>query len=164
MQLASFRTCKLLFSINSEPFLLTKHLRERDLTVCPQHLLIAHAAHFLVCCRINICVRCKDMITDILLNSLLEKQFADAVTEHTEDGFERFTEDLRQEVSGVFALQIATVKENGFVNEVILRRTAVQLVVVLHLAPRRVIQPNGMTAFFLCFYGVHPLQKQKAPK
>ena len=103
-QLASFRACKLLFSVCSEPFLLAQNLRERDLTVCPQHLLIAHAAHFLVCCRINICVRCKDMITDILLNSLLEKQFADAVTEHTEDGFERFTEDLRQEVSGVFAL------------------------------------------------------------
>ena len=50
------------------------------------------------------------MITDILLNSLLEKQFADAVTEHTEDGFERFTKDLRQEVSGIFALQIAAVK------------------------------------------------------
>ena len=99
MQLASFRTCKLLFSINSEPFLLTKHLRERDLTVRPQHLLIAHTAHFLVCCRVNIRVRRKDMITNILLDSLLEKQLADAVTEHTEDGFERFSEDFRQEVS-----------------------------------------------------------------
>ena len=104
------------------------------------------------------------MITDILLNSLLEKQFADAVTEHTEDGFERFAKDLRQEVPGILTLQIAAIELNCFVNEVILRRTAVQLVVVLHLAPRRVIQPNGMTAFFLRFYGVHPLQKQKAPK
>ena len=62
-------------------------------------------------------------------------------------------------LSLVLTLQITAVKENGFVNEVILRRTAVQLVVVLHLAPRRVIQPDGMTAFFLRFYGVHPLQK-----
>ena len=99
------------------------------------------------------------MIADVLLNSLLQKQFADSIPEHTEDGFERFSKDFRQEVSGVLALQIAAVKENGFINEVILRRTAVQLVVVLHLAPRRVIQPNGMAAFFLCFYGVHPLQK-----
>ena len=99
------------------------------------------------------------MIADVLLDSLLEKQLADAVSEHTEDGFERFTKDLWQKVSGILALQIAAVKENGFINEVILRRTAVQLVVVLHLAPRRVIQPNGMTAFFLRFYGVHPLQK-----
>ena len=34
--------------------LLPKHLWERDLAVRPQHLLIAHTAHFLVCCRINI--------------------------------------------------------------------------------------------------------------
>ena len=99
------------------------------------------------------------MIADVLLDCLLEKQLADAVPEHTEDGFERFSKDLRQEVSGVFTLQIATVELNCFVNEVILRRAAVQLVVVLHLAPRRVIQPDGMTAFFLRFYGVHPLQK-----
>ena len=104
------------------------------------------------------------MITDILLDRLLEKQLADAVTKHTEDGFECFSEDFRQEVSSIFALQIAAIKLNCFVNEVILRRATVQLVVVLHLAPRRVIQPNGMAAFFLCFYGVHPLQKQKAPK
>ena len=50
------------------------------------------------------------MITDVLLDSLLQKQLADAVPEHTEDGFERFSEDLRQEVSGIFALQIAAVK------------------------------------------------------
>ena len=99
------------------------------------------------------------MIADVLLDSLLEKQLANAVTEHTEAGFERFTKDLRQEVSGVFTLQIATVELNCFVNEVILRCAAVQLVVVLHLAPRRVIQSDGMTAFFLRFYGVHPLQK-----
>ena len=104
------------------------------------------------------------MIADILLDSLLEKQLADAITEHTEDGFERFSKDFRQEVACIFTLQIAAIELNCFVNEVILCRAAVQLVVVLHLAPRRVIQPDGMTAFFLCFYGVHPLQKQKAPK
>ena len=99
------------------------------------------------------------MIADVLLDRLLEKQLADAVPEHTEDGFERFAKDLGQEVSGIIALQIAAIELNCFVNEVILRRATVQLVVVLHLAPRRVIQPNGMAAFFLCFYGVHSLQK-----
>ena len=102
------------------------------------------------------------MIADILLDCLLEKQLADAVPEHTEDGFERFTKDLWQKVSGILALQITAVKENGFVNEVILRRTAVQLVVVLHLAPRRVIQPNRMSAFFLCFDCYHPQKKKSA--
>ena len=99
------------------------------------------------------------MIADVLLDSLLQKQLADTIPEHTEDCLQRFTKDFRQEVSGVFTLQIATVELNCFANEVILRRATVQLVVVLHLAPRRVIQPNGMTAFFLRFYGVHPLQK-----
>ena len=99
------------------------------------------------------------MIADVLLDGLLEKQLADAVPEHTEDGFERFSKDFRQEVSGVFTLQIATVELNCFVNEVILRCAAVQLVVVLHLAPCCIVQPDGMTAFFLRFYGVHPLQK-----
>ena len=84
-QRASFQTCKLLFSVSSEPFLLTKHLRERDLTVRLQYLLITHAAHFLVCCRVNIRVRRKDVIADVLLDSLSQKQFADAVTEHIED-------------------------------------------------------------------------------
>ena len=104
------------------------------------------------------------MIADVLFNGLLQKQLADAIPEHTEDGFQRFTKDLGQEVSGVLALQIAAIELNCFVNEVILRRATVQLVVVLHLAPCRVIQPNGMTAFFLCFYGVHPLQKTKSAK
>ena len=144
--------------------LLPKHLWERDLAVRPQHLLIAFSAHLLVRLRVDICVRRENMIADVLLDSLLQKQLADTIPEHTEDCLQRFTEDLRQEISGIFTLQITAVKENGFVNEVILRRAAVQLVVVLHLAPRRVVQPNGMTAFFLCFYGVHPLQKQKAPK
>ena len=44
------------------------------------------------------------MIADVLLNSLLQKQFADSISEHTENGFERFTKDLRQKVSGVLAL------------------------------------------------------------
>ena len=48
--------------------------------------------------------------TQSRLCCLFEKQLADAVTKHTEDGFERFSEDLRQEVSGIFALQIAAVK------------------------------------------------------
>ena len=90
--------------MKSEPFLLPKHLRKRDLAVCPQHLLIAHAAHFLVCCRVNIRVRSEDMIANVLLDCLLEQELPHAVAEHTEDGFERFTKDLRQEVSGVFAL------------------------------------------------------------
>ena len=109
-QLASFRVCKLPFAATSEPFLLTEHLRERDLTVRSQHLLITHAAHFLVRFCVNIRIRCNDMIANILLNSLLQKQFADSISEHTEDGFERFSEDLRQKVSGIFALQIAAVK------------------------------------------------------
>ena len=37
----------------------------------------------------------EDVIADILLDSLFEKQLADPVPEHTEDGFERFTEDFR---------------------------------------------------------------------
>ena len=104
------------------------------------------------------------MVADVLLDGLLQKQLANAIPKHTEDGFERFSKDFRQKVSGILTLQIAAIELNCFVNEVILRRAAVQLVVVLHLAPCRVIQPNGMAAFFLCFYGVHPLQKQKAPK
>jgi len=37
------------------------------------------------------------MIAYILLNSLLQKQFADSISEHAEDGFKRFSKDLRQE-------------------------------------------------------------------
>ena len=44
------------------------------------------------------------MIADVLLDSLLEKQLANAVTEHTKDRFERFSEDFRQKISGVLAL------------------------------------------------------------
>ena len=50
------------------------------------------------------------MVAYVLLDRLLEQQLADAVTEHTQDGFQRFTKDLRQEVSSVFTLQIAAVK------------------------------------------------------
>ena len=99
------------------------------------------------------------MIANILLDRLLEQQLADAIPEHTEDGFERFSKDFRQEVACIFTLQIAAIELNCFVNEVILRCAAVQLVVVLHLAPCCIVQPDGMTAFFLCFYGVHLLQK-----
>ena len=70
--------------------MLTQNLWKRDLTVCPQHLLIAHTAHFLVCCRVNIRVRRKDVIADVLLDSLFQKQFADAVTKHTEDTAAQF--------------------------------------------------------------------------
>ena len=41
------------------------------------------------------------MVADVLFNGLLQKQLADAIPEHTEDGFQRFTKDLGQEVSGV---------------------------------------------------------------
>ena len=75
--------------------MLTQNLWKRDLTVCPQHLLIAFSAHLLVRLRVNIRVRSEDVIADILLDSLFEKQLADPVPEHTEDGFERFTEDFR---------------------------------------------------------------------
>ena len=136
--------------------MLPKHLWERDLAVRPQHLLIAFSAHLLVRLRVDICVRSKDMIADILLNGLLQKQLANAVPKHTEDGFERFTKDLWQKVSGILALQITAVEQNCSVNEVILRRAAVQLVMVLHLAPCCVIQPDGMPAFLICFDRDHP--------
>ena len=42
--------------------MLAQNLRERDLTVRPQHLLIARAAHFLICCRIDIRVRRKNTL------------------------------------------------------------------------------------------------------
>ena len=129
------------------------------MTIRSQYLLIAHAAHLLVRLRVNIRVRSKNMIADVLLDRLFQKQLANAVTEHTKDRFERFSEDLRQEVACIFTLQIAAIELNCFVNEVILRCAAVQLVVVLHLAPCCIVQPDGMTAFFLCFYGVHLLQK-----
>ena len=75
------------------------------------------------------------MIADVLLNSLLQKQLADAVTKHTENGFERFSEDLWQEVSGIFALQIAAVKQNCFCYEFVLRAASVAFVVFLHPLP-----------------------------
>ena len=52
------------------------------------------------------------MIADVLLDSLLQKQLADTIPEHTEDCLQRFTKDLRQEVSGILALQIAAVELN----------------------------------------------------
>ena len=75
--------------------MLPKHLRKRDLTVRPQHLLIAFPTHLLICLRIDIRVRSKDMIADVLLDSLLQKQLADTIPEHTEDCLQRFTEDFR---------------------------------------------------------------------
>ena len=75
--------------------LLPKHLWERDLAVRPQHLLIAFSAHLLVGLCVDVRVRSKDVIADVLLDSLLQKQLADAIPEHAEDGFERFAEDLR---------------------------------------------------------------------
>ena len=56
---------------------------------------------------------------------LLQKQLADAIPEHTEDGFERFAKDFRQEVSGILALQIATVEQNRFFDELALAVTSV---------------------------------------
>ena len=77
------------------PAFLPKHLWERDLAVRPQHLLIAFSAHLLVGLCVDVRVRSKDVIADVLLDSLLQKQLADAIPEHAEDGFERFAEDLR---------------------------------------------------------------------
>ena len=132
--------------------MLTQNLRERDLSICPQYLLIAHTAHFLVCCRVNIRVRRKDVIADVLLDSLFQKQFADAVTKHTEDSFQRFSEDFRQEVSGVFALQITAVEQNCFCNEFVLRAAPITFVVFLHPLPYSIFHPNCMTASFFCFH------------
>ena len=92
------------------------------------------------------------MITDILLNSLLEKQLADAVTKHTEDGFERFAEDFRQEVSGIFALQIAAVEQNCLCNELVLCAASVAFVVFLHPLPNRIFHPDCVAASFFCFH------------
>ena len=65
------------------------------------------------------------MIADVLLDSLLQKQLADTITEHTEDGLQRFTKDLRQEVPSILALQIATVEQNRFFDELALAVTSV---------------------------------------
>ena len=73
--------------------------------------------------------------TQSRLCCLFEKQLADAVTKHTEDGFERFSEDLRQEVSGIFALQITAVKHDCFCNEFVLRAASIAFVVFLHPLP-----------------------------
>ena len=132
--------------------MLPQNLRERDLSICPQYLLIAHAAHFLICCRIDIRVRRKDVIADVLLDRLFQKQLADAVTEHAEDGFERFAEDFWQEVSGIFALQIAAVEQNRFSNEFILCAASVLFILLLHLLPNRIFHPNGVAASSFCFH------------
>ena len=92
------------------------------------------------------------MIADVLLDSLFQKQFADAVTKHTEDSFQRFSEDFRQEVSGIFALQIAAVKQNCFCNEFVLRAASVAFVVFLNPLPYGIFHPNCMTASFFCFH------------
>ena len=65
------------------------------------------------------------MIADVLLDSLLQKQLADTIPEHTEDCLQRFTKDLRQEVSGILALQIAAVEQNRFFDELALAVTSV---------------------------------------
>ena len=93
------------------------------------------------------------MIANILFHRLLEKQLANAVTEHTKDGFQRFTEDFRQEVSSVFALQIAAVKHDCFCNELVLRATYVTFVVFLHPLPNRILHPNCVSASSFCFHG-----------
>ena len=87
-----------------------------------------------------------------------EQQLADAIPEHTEDGFERFSEDFRQEVSGVFALQIATIKHDCLCNELILCAAGVAFVVLLYPLPYGIFHPNCMTASFFCFH-VQNLQK-----
>ena len=65
------------------------------------------------------------MIADVLLDSLLQKQLADTIPEHTEDCLQRFTKDLRQEVSGILALQIAAIEQNRFFDELALAVTSV---------------------------------------
>ena len=122
------------------------------MTIRSQYLLIAHAAHLLVRLRVNIRVRSKNMIADVLLDRLFQKQLANAVTEHTKDRFERFSEDLRQEVSGIFALQIAAVKQNCFCNEFVLRAASVAFVVFLHPLPNRIFHPDCVAASFFCFH------------
>ena len=92
------------------------------------------------------------MITDVLLNSLFQKQFADAVTEHTENGFERFSEDLRQEVSGIFTLQIAAIEQNCLCNKLVLCAASVAFVVFLHPLPNCILHPNCVAASFFCFH------------
>ena len=92
------------------------------------------------------------MIAYILLNSLLQKQFADSISEHTEDGFERFSKDLRQEVSGVFALQITAVKHDCFCNKFVLRAVSVTFAVFLYLLQNRILHPNCVTTSLFCFH------------
>ena len=81
-----------------------------------------------------------------------EQQLADAVTKHTEDSFQRFSEDFRQEVSGIFALQIAAVKQNCFCNEFVLRAASVAFVVFLHPLPNCIFHPDCVAASFFCFH------------
>ena len=105
--------------------MLPKHLWKRDLPIRPQHLLIAFSAHLLVGLCVDVRVRSEDVIADVLLNSLLQKQLADAISEHTENGFKRFAEDLRQEISSIFTLQIAAVEQDRPFNELALAVTSV---------------------------------------
>ena len=98
------------------------------------------------------------MIADVLLDSLFQKQFADAVTKHTEDSFQRFSEDFRQEVSGISALQIAAVKQNCLCNEFVLRAASVAFVVFLHPLPNCIFHPNCVAASFFCFHGQNLLK------
>ena len=81
-----------------------------------------------------------------------EQQLADAIPEHTEDGFERFSEDFRQEVSGVFALQIAAVEQNCLCNKLVLCAASVAFVVFLHPLPNRIFHPDCVAASFFCFH------------
>ena len=65
------------------------------------------------------------VVHHIVLHGLLEQQPPDAITEHTEDSFQRFAEDLRQEVSGVFALQITAVELNRLFHELALATASI---------------------------------------
>ena len=69
--------------------------------MCLHDFLIAHASHLLICRGIDICIAGENVVHHIVFHGLLEQQPPDAITEHTEDSFQRFAEDLRQEVSGV---------------------------------------------------------------
>ena len=123
------------------------------MTIRSQYLLIAHAAHLLVRLRVNIRVRSKNMIADVLLDRLFQKQLANAVTEHTKDRFKRLAEDLRQKITCVFALQIAAVEQNCLFNELVLRAAPITFVVFLHPLPNCIFHPDCVAASFFCFHG-----------
>ena len=150
-QRARFSPCTLLSSVSSEPFRLPQHLWKGNLSIRPQHLLIAHAAHLLIRRGINIRITGENVVHHIVFHGLLEQQPADAVAEHTKDRFKRLAEDLRQKITCVFALQIAAVEQNCLFNELVLRAASISFVVFLHPLPDGIVHPDRVPASFFCF-------------